>query len=127
MDTRLPIVGVMGSARESHPDLAIPLGTWLATLPVHLLTGAVAIAGRIAMMAARTGIHRGDQLKARGKLEMRGGACDGNDGDADGCNDRNHVLHELEIATADANGHGKIGRADRELPRHARISFTTCP
>ncbi|MDT8369017.1 MAG: hypothetical protein RQ745_07400 [Longimicrobiales bacterium] len=37
---RLPIVGVMGSSREPHPALAEPLGAWLATLGVHLLTGA---------------------------------------------------------------------------------------
>jgi uncharacterized protein (TIGR00725 family) len=36
---RLPIVGVMGSGSESHPDLARPLGAWLASQPVHLLTG----------------------------------------------------------------------------------------
>lgn len=38
--TRLPVVGVMGSSREGHEELAIPLGAWLATQPVHLLTGA---------------------------------------------------------------------------------------
>ncbi len=36
---RLPIVGVMGSGTDPHPDLAEPLGRWLATLSVHLLTG----------------------------------------------------------------------------------------
>ncbi len=29
----------MGSGTHPHPDRSIPLGTWLATLPVHLLTG----------------------------------------------------------------------------------------
>lgn len=36
---RLPVVGVMGSGREAHADIAEPLGAWLASLPVHLLTG----------------------------------------------------------------------------------------
>ncbi len=35
----LPIVGVMGSGRTSHDDRALPLGQWLATMSVHLLTG----------------------------------------------------------------------------------------
>lgn len=37
---RLPIVGVMGSSRDPHEHLAAPLGAWLATRDVHLLTGA---------------------------------------------------------------------------------------
>ena len=36
---RLPIVGVMGSGTEAHEERALPLGRWLGTLPVHLLTG----------------------------------------------------------------------------------------
>ncbi len=44
---RLPIVGVMGSSSFPHEDLATPLGRWLATLDVHLLTGA----GRATMTA----------------------------------------------------------------------------
>ena len=36
---RLPIVGVMGSGRERHEALAIPLGRWLAERGAHLLTG----------------------------------------------------------------------------------------
>ena len=36
---RLPIVGVMGSGTEPHEGRAVPLGRWLATLAVHLLTG----------------------------------------------------------------------------------------
>lgn len=36
---RLPIVGVMGSSELSWDDYAVPLGAWLATQPVHLLTG----------------------------------------------------------------------------------------
>ena len=38
--TRLPIVGVIGSGTNPHEDLALPLGSWLATQDVHLLTGA---------------------------------------------------------------------------------------
>lgn len=44
---RLPVVGVMGSSRDPHDHLAAPLGAWLATLDVHLLTGA----GRATMTA----------------------------------------------------------------------------
>jgi uncharacterized protein (TIGR00725 family) len=29
----------MGSGSQEHPDLAIPLGRWLASMNVHLLTG----------------------------------------------------------------------------------------
>jgi uncharacterized protein (TIGR00725 family) len=36
---KLPIVGVMGSGSHTYTDLVEPLGRWLATLPVHLLTG----------------------------------------------------------------------------------------
>jgi predicted Rossmann-fold nucleotide-binding protein len=36
---RRPVVGVMGSSAQSYADLAEPLGRWLATLGVHLLTG----------------------------------------------------------------------------------------
>jgi predicted Rossmann-fold nucleotide-binding protein len=36
---RRPVVGVMGSSTQSYADLAEPLGRWLATLGVHLLTG----------------------------------------------------------------------------------------
>lgn len=36
---RRPIVGVMGSGQEAHEHLARPLGQWLASLGVHLLTG----------------------------------------------------------------------------------------
>lgn len=35
----LPVIGVMGSGKEEHKAFAEPLGAWLATLPVHLLTG----------------------------------------------------------------------------------------
>jgi uncharacterized protein (TIGR00725 family) len=44
---RLPVVGVMGSSSDPHEHLAAPLGAWLATLDVHLLTGA----GRATMTA----------------------------------------------------------------------------
>jgi uncharacterized protein (TIGR00725 family) len=40
MTRRLPVVGVMGSGDAAHADKAEPLGRWLATLEVHLLTGA---------------------------------------------------------------------------------------
>jgi len=33
------VVGVMGSGRENHEDLAVPLGRMLAEYQVHLLTG----------------------------------------------------------------------------------------
>ncbi len=36
---RLPVVGVMGSGTQAHADKAEPLGRWLASLGVHLLTG----------------------------------------------------------------------------------------
>jgi len=39
MISRLPIAGVMGSGTQEHADLAVPLGRWLASLEVHLLTG----------------------------------------------------------------------------------------
>jgi uncharacterized protein (TIGR00725 family) len=39
MRSPIPIVGVMGSGTYEHPGLAAPLGKWLATLGVHLLTG----------------------------------------------------------------------------------------
>ncbi|HNV04234.1 MAG TPA: hypothetical protein PLN93_10025 [Vicinamibacterales bacterium] len=37
---RRPVVGVMGSSTSPYEDLAAPLGRWLASLGVHLLTGA---------------------------------------------------------------------------------------
>jgi uncharacterized protein (TIGR00725 family) len=37
--TRLPIVGVMGSGSHAHAMRAGPLGRWLASESVHLLTG----------------------------------------------------------------------------------------
>jgi len=40
MTRRLPVVGVLGSGDAAHADKAEPLGRWLATLKVHLLTGA---------------------------------------------------------------------------------------
>jgi predicted Rossmann-fold nucleotide-binding protein len=36
----LPIVGVIGSSKLQHADLAQPIGRLLATLGVHLVTGA---------------------------------------------------------------------------------------
>jgi uncharacterized protein (TIGR00725 family) len=40
MTRRLPVVGVLGSGDEAHADKAEAIGRWLATLEVHLLTGA---------------------------------------------------------------------------------------
>lgn len=40
MTRRLPVVGVLGSGQEEHAEKAEPLGRWLASLNVHLLTGA---------------------------------------------------------------------------------------
>ena len=37
--TRLPIVGVMGSGTRAHAHRSEPLGRWLASAGVHLLTG----------------------------------------------------------------------------------------
>jgi predicted Rossmann-fold nucleotide-binding protein len=36
---RRPVVGVMGSSSRAYEDLAGPLGRWLASVGVHLLTG----------------------------------------------------------------------------------------
>jgi len=36
---RRPVVGVMGSSSQAFEDLAAPLGRWLASIGVHLLTG----------------------------------------------------------------------------------------
>ena len=36
---RRPVVGVMGSSARGYEDLAAPLGRWLASAGVHLLTG----------------------------------------------------------------------------------------
>jgi uncharacterized protein (TIGR00725 family) len=36
---RLPRVVVIGSGDDAHADRAAPLGAWLATQPVHLVTG----------------------------------------------------------------------------------------
>jgi predicted Rossmann-fold nucleotide-binding protein len=36
---RRPVVGVMGSSSRAYEDLAAPLGRWLASVGVHLLTG----------------------------------------------------------------------------------------
>ncbi len=40
MTRRLPVVGVLGSGDDEHAAKAESLGRWLATLEVHLLTGA---------------------------------------------------------------------------------------
>ena len=62
--TRLPIIGVMGSGSEPHADLAAPLGAWLATLDVHLLTGAgrgtmTAVTRAFAEVEGRSGLAFG--------------------------------------------------------------------
>jgi len=36
---RRPVVGVMGSSSRAFEDLAVPLGQWLASVGVNLLTG----------------------------------------------------------------------------------------
>ena len=36
---RRPVAGVMGSSTRAFEDLAVPLGRWLASAGVHLLTG----------------------------------------------------------------------------------------
>ena len=36
---RRPVAGVMGSSAQAFEDLAEPLGRWLASIGVHLLTG----------------------------------------------------------------------------------------
>ncbi|MDH3688874.1 MAG: molybdenum cofactor carrier protein [Gammaproteobacteria bacterium] len=38
-DRRLPIIGVMGSGSIAHADIATPLGQWLASTGVNILTG----------------------------------------------------------------------------------------
>lgn len=57
---RLPLVGVMGSGTHSHSHLSEPLGRWLASLPVHLLTGGgggvmSAVSGAFARVEGRSG------------------------------------------------------------------------
>lgn len=57
---RLPLVGVMGSGTYPHSHLSEPLGRWLASLPVHLLTGGgggvmSAVSGAFARVEGRSG------------------------------------------------------------------------
>jgi uncharacterized protein (TIGR00725 family) len=64
LPTRLPIVGLLGSGSEPHEDRAAPLGCWLATQSVHLLTGAgqgvmAAVSRAFAQMAGRKGLVLG--------------------------------------------------------------------
>jgi uncharacterized protein (TIGR00725 family) len=61
MAKRLPVVGVLGSGDAEHADKAASLGRWLATLPVHLLTGGgrgvmTAVARAFAAVAGRAGL-----------------------------------------------------------------------
>ena len=51
---RLPIVGVLGSGSEPHEEKAEPLGEWLASEGVHLLTGG----GGGVMEAVSRAFHR---------------------------------------------------------------------
>ena len=39
MINKLPIIGVMGSAKDAHPEKSEPLGRWIAKSGFHLLTG----------------------------------------------------------------------------------------
>lgn len=64
MMQRLPIIGVMGSSEKSWDDYAVPLGQWLATLPVHLLTGGgkgvmTSVSQAFTSVAARQGLSIG--------------------------------------------------------------------
>jgi uncharacterized protein (TIGR00725 family) len=61
MTKRLPVVGVLGSGDAEHADKTTPLGSWLATLPVHLLTGGgpgimTAVARAFVSVPGRTGL-----------------------------------------------------------------------
>lgn len=53
---RRPVVGVMGSSSQASEDLALPLGRWLATLGVHLLTGG-GVGTMEAVSRAFAGVH----------------------------------------------------------------------
>lgn len=39
LPNRLPVIGIMGSGSQGHDERARPLGSWLASRNVHLLTG----------------------------------------------------------------------------------------
>jgi len=56
---RRPVVGVMGSSTRAYGDLAEPLGRWLASAGVHLLTG-----GGVGTMAAVSRAFAGVQPRA---------------------------------------------------------------
>lgn len=61
MTKRLTIVGVLGSGAEPHAEKAEALGRWLASLPVHLLTGAgagvmTAVSRAFEAVPGRTGL-----------------------------------------------------------------------
>jgi len=53
---RRPVVGVMGSSTQTFEDLAEPLGRWLASLGVHLLTGG-GVGTMEAVSRAFVGVH----------------------------------------------------------------------
>lgn len=62
--TRLPIVGVMGSGSRAHAMRADPVGRWLASEGVHLLTGGgrgvmEAVSRAFASVPGRLGISIG--------------------------------------------------------------------
>jgi predicted Rossmann-fold nucleotide-binding protein len=56
---RRPVVGVMGSSTRAFEDLAVPLGRWLASAGVHLLTG-----GGVGTMEAVSRAFAGVQPRA---------------------------------------------------------------
>ena len=39
MASRKPLIGIIGSGKNSHPDLCVPLGTWLAKKGFDLVNG----------------------------------------------------------------------------------------
>jgi len=71
---RQPIVGVMGSGRQEHMELAAPLGEWIASSGCHLLTGG----GSGVMAAVSRAFHSVAGRKGRvigvlpGKIEAEG-------------------------------------------------------
>lgn len=75
---KLPIVGVIGSGSESHEALAGPLGRWLASQPVHLLTGGgqgvmASVSRAFAEVQPRIGQVIGILPSASGSVGLRSG------------------------------------------------------
>ncbi|MBM41228.1 MAG: molybdenum cofactor carrier protein [Acidobacteria bacterium] len=61
---RRPVIGVMGSGVDPHPNLACPLGVWIAEAGYHLLTGGgagvmAAVSGAFAAVKDRRGLVLG--------------------------------------------------------------------